>query len=95
LQPLVENAVKHGIAGSAEGGVIRISAEAAPGGVRLCVESPLSSRRPHRSSGSGFGQKLVQGRLAALYAGRASAEFQAREGSWISTLFLPDEEPEA
>src|SRR5262249_53309392 len=39
LQPLVENAIKHGIGPIVEGGEIRISARSAPDGVVIVVEN--------------------------------------------------------
>ena len=39
LQPLVENAVKHGIAGLLEGGSIRLSARRSSAGVTIAVEN--------------------------------------------------------
>ena len=46
LQPLVENAVKHGIAHLLEGGVVQIAAVRQDGGVRIAVENACDPDRP-------------------------------------------------
>ncbi|HYC90666.1 MAG TPA: histidine kinase [Thermoanaerobaculia bacterium] len=46
LQPLVENAIKHGIAHLLEGGVVQIAAARERGGVRIAVENACDPDRP-------------------------------------------------
>lgn len=46
LQPLVENAIRHGIAHLLEGGVVQLSATRDGGGVRLAVENACDPDRP-------------------------------------------------
>jgi hypothetical protein len=46
LQPLVENAIKHGIAHLLEGGVVQIAAAREHGGVRIAVENACDPDRP-------------------------------------------------
>jgi two-component system sensor histidine kinase AlgZ len=46
LQPLVENAIKHGIAHLLEGGVVQLAAARADGGVRIAVENACDPDRP-------------------------------------------------
>jgi two-component system sensor histidine kinase AlgZ len=88
LQPLVENAVKHGIAGLVDGGTIRL--EAACGGGRLRVkvqnefdpEAPISDRR-------GLGLGNVRGRLRALYEQDARLDARAAGDQFIIEVELP------
>ena len=46
LQPLVENAVKHGIAGLVEGGAVRLSVERLGGSVHVAVENGFDADAP-------------------------------------------------
>ncbi|MEO1699816.1 MAG: histidine kinase [Planctomycetota bacterium] len=95
-QPLVENAVKHGIAARTEGGAVHVRARADASGRSLVVEieddgagfDPGTARR-------GVGIAHVEGRLDALFDGAASLEFAARAGGGtVARLTLPlDEEP--
>jgi len=50
LQPLVENAVKHGIAGLVEGGTIRLEARRDAAGVVVTVTNPFDPEAPPPSA---------------------------------------------
>lgn len=66
LQPLVENAVKHGIEPKVEGGCIAIKAERTNGLLRLSVsDTGLGFSGP--MSANGLGLENVRARLHALY----------------------------
>lgn len=69
LQPLVENAVRHGIATLVEGGTVRVTVQASAGRVEIAVENPFDpdGRRP----GTGVGLANVRGRLDTAYRGAA------------------------
>ncbi|MBZ5694990.1 MAG: histidine kinase [Acidobacteriia bacterium] len=71
LQPLVENAVGHGIANLVEGGWIRLSAECRDGDISIVVENLFDPEAPPRRR-NGVGLANVRQRLEARYAGRAS-----------------------
>lgn len=67
LQPLVENAVRHGVAVQVEGGVVGIGASLAPGELRLVVRNsgpPGAARCP---PSDGIGLRNTAERLATLY----------------------------
>jgi LytS/YehU family sensor histidine kinase len=88
LQPLVENAVRHGIEPKIGGGeiVIRVGAE----GNKLCVEVNDSGVGLIGGEGGGAGLANVRARLAALFgeAGRLSLQSGERGGT-VATLELP------
>jgi len=68
LQPIVENAVKHGIANRAKGGAIEISALRSDGMLTLSVYNdgpPLPAES--ESSNGGIGLRNVRTRLGSLY----------------------------
>ena len=68
LQPLVENAIKHGIAKRAQGGVVRITAVRRDDELRLSVynDGPLLDRDGH-SNQDGIGLANLRTRLGLLY----------------------------
>ena len=93
LQPLVENAIVHGVASRAAGGSVAVSARRVNGIVRVDVrdDGPGTSEAAIAASPR-MGLRLLRERLAALYGGRARLSFESpREGGWNARLDLPDE----
>jgi sensor histidine kinase YesM len=87
LQPLVENAIRHGIEPQVAGGRIRIAAARA-GGLELTVQDTGCGLGDE--PGSGFGLDNVRARLAALFGDAGSLEIaQGPEGGVLATLRLP------
>jgi two-component system LytT family sensor kinase len=80
LQPLVENALRHGIAPHAAGGVLNIIARRVSNTLELCVEddgSGLSRDYAERRS-RGCGIRNTEGRLRAMYGEDARFEVAQR-----------------
>jgi two-component system sensor histidine kinase AlgZ len=94
LQPLVENAVKHGIAGMVEGGAIRLSVERLDERVHVTVENEFDADSPPPNR-LGVGLPQVRRRLELRYGGAASMEAGAHEGVYRVELRFPCESPMA
>jgi two-component system sensor histidine kinase AlgZ len=94
LQPIVENAVTHGIAHVIDGGTIRIAASRSPSTLSIVVESPCDPDRPRRT-GTGFGLANVRARLRALHGDEARLSAAERDGVWRVEMSLPSETAEA
>ena len=77
LQPLLENAVRHGIGHLLEGGEIRVEVAWQRDGLTLRVENPCDPERP-RSRGAGVGLANVRKRLQAVYG--AKSKMRVRDG---------------
>jgi two-component system sensor histidine kinase AlgZ len=90
LQPLVENAVKHGIGNLTEGGVVRIVAARAGAVLRLVVENDVDEEMPG-AAGSGIGLANVRQRLAAAYGADAAIHWSRRGSLFRVELTLPAE----
>ena len=90
LQPLVENAVKHGIGNLTEGGVVRIVAARAGSLLRLVVENDVDEELPG-AVGSGIGLANVRQRLAAAYGAEAAIHWSRRGNLFRVELTLPAE----
>lgn len=90
LQPLVENAVRHGIAGTVEGGVIRLEARRTGNRLRILIENPCDPDAP-ATRGTGLGLVNVRRRLAARYG--SDALFAARRFAdhYLVVLSVPVE----
>jgi len=88
LQPLVENAVTHGIAQMLDGGTVRIEADRRGETLVIAVENPRDPDSPD-PKGAGIGLRNVRRRLAALYGGDADIRVQSERESFRVELRLP------
>jgi LytS/YehU family sensor histidine kinase len=88
LQPLVENAVVHGIATLPEGGVVRLQAERTGHRLRIVIENPYDADAPPRPR-TGLGIRIVRDRLAALYGGEAMFAARRLDGRHLAILSIP------
>jgi signal transduction histidine kinase len=66
LQPLVENAVVHGIDQLVDGGTIRIAAARHGSALTITLDNPCDPDRPRRT-GTGLGLDLLRQRIVALF----------------------------
>jgi len=90
LQPLVENAVKHGIAGMLEGGAIRVEAWRVDNAMYIRVENPfdpegVAARR------NGLGLQIVKRQLQARYGDRADMVAESGDRQYRVEIVLPYE----
>jgi hypothetical protein len=88
LQPLVENAVKHGVAGRIDGGAVRLTARLRGDALLLEVHNPVDEDAPGRP-GAGMGLENVRRRLEAFGARSARLEAVRGAGDFTVTLVLP------
>jgi len=108
LQPLVENAIKHGLEPKRGGGLIRVQAAMEAGelvlrvadtGIGPAMPAPNGEApAPSATAGTGFGLAQVRERLATLYGAQASLSLQpgpAEAGGTIVTLRWPLATPHA
>lgn len=103
LQPLVENSIRHGIAGKLEGGTITLRARR--GGDRLMIEveddgvgmPPVSEVAPETAaSGNGIGVSNVRERLQVLYNHDYSMVIESQPGRGTRILIeIPVQPPTA
>jgi len=93
LQPLVENAVRHGIGTLLDGGTVTLRVARTPDGVRVAVENPYDPEAP-APSGSGLGLSIVRRRLAAAWGRAAELEERGADGRFAVVLVVPAVPPE-
>lgn len=91
LQPLVENAVKHGIGQLPAGGTVRIVAERAGSILHVRIENDVDQDLPPPAAGKGIGLPNVRQRLAAMYGHRASVNWTREDKLFRVALALPAE----
>jgi two-component system, LytTR family, sensor histidine kinase AlgZ len=89
LQPLMENAIRHGIATLTEGGWIRLEIKnGKPGTLAINVENNFDPEAPRRA-GANIGLKNVRQRVDAMYAKHATFDVRAEEGHFQVSMQLP------
>ncbi|GLQ97999.1 sensor histidine kinase [Dyella mobilis] len=89
LQPLVENAVRHGIQPRREGGEIVLLGSCENDMMQIQIDNPLADEPS--SGGSGHGLNNVRQRVAYHFGPRASMEAGPHEGRFVVKLRLPVE----
>jgi hypothetical protein len=73
LQPIVENAIRHGIARCPNGGEVSITASVIEGQLRIDIENDRAEGAPHSiEQGNGLGLANTRTRLEKLYGARGS-----------------------
>jgi len=94
LQPLVENAIIHGVATLPAGGTVRLSAECSGGRLHLSVENSVDPDAPAPRKG-GLGLANVRQRLEARYGKDATLRATAEEELFRVAISLPAEMADA
>ena len=88
LQPLVENAIVHGLAGHQGPVVVRVWAASSRGNLILRVTNTMAGERPAREGGIGL--RNVRDRLAIQFGERASFVAGPDEGrEWVAEIRMP------
>ena len=96
LQPLVENAIKHGVAPSMSGGDVEVSAGVSGDSLRLAVRNtgaPLHAALP-RNAGEHVGIDNVRRRLSGHYGNHALLTLTTDDdGNTIAEMLMPISHP--
>jgi two-component system, LytTR family, sensor histidine kinase AlgZ len=90
LQPLVENAVVHGIANLIDGGWIRMDVKEGGGRIAVVVENQFDPEAPPRHR-NGVGLSNVRQRLETRYGKNASIDVSAESDRFRVAISLPAE----
>lgn len=97
LQPLVENAVRHGIQPLREGGEVILRGQREAKALVITIDNPLPVALPPTSSaqftsmqaGNGHGLDNVRQRVAFRYGARAQVQAGPQDGRFVVRLQLP------
>ena len=88
LQPLVENAVRHGVAHVLDRGVVRIHVEKRVATLVVTVDNPCDADRP-AGRGTGVGLQNVRERLRSLYGDEAMLQTDETDGRFTARVTMP------
>jgi LytS/YehU family sensor histidine kinase len=89
LQPLVENALKHGLEPKLEGGEVKVSAREEGDRLVLEVADTGLGKANGATGGTGVGLANVRERLAAAYAGARLDAGMNPAGGYTVRLSIP------
>ena len=92
LQPLVENAITHGIAHLLDGGLIRLDIARRNGRLAIVIDNPCETGTGSDAAvprAGGMGLANVRGRLEAMFGREASMDTRAEGGQFHVELHLP------
>ncbi len=90
LQPLVENAVNHGIARLAEGGLVLLRSAMRAGSLRILISNPVDPARG-KPRAVGKGLHIVRQRLQRLYGVEGRLDIQEAEDTFVVELTIPQD----
>jgi len=88
LQPLLENAIRHGLAPVREGGCLSVQAHREGERLHLRIEDDGVGLKPGFADDAGIGLRNVQDRLRTLYAQAAEFLIGARAGGRGTTVTI-------
>jgi two-component system sensor histidine kinase AlgZ len=88
IQPLLENAIYHGIEPRATGGTVTITGEVAGGLVTIVVRNPLDPS-PGEHEGNRLALANIRERLSLMYGERALMKSGRFDAEYIVTLRFP------
>ncbi|MGO4701286.1 sensor histidine kinase [Dyella sp. 2RAB6] len=89
LQPLVENAIRHGIAPFVEGGSLSLAVTGAGDAVRIAIRNRAGGMPGKRLQGGGLGLANTRARLAARYGEDYRFAADVAEGGWDTVIDIP------
>lgn len=91
LQPLVENAIYHGIEPLADGGLIEISAVCVDEHIRISIDNPVTNATTRHHHGNRLAQENVSQRLLAHFGEQGGLEINEEDERYRVTVTVPME----
>jgi len=90
LQPLLENAVYHGIEPISQGGIISIDGHVDKNTIHISISNPLAQRENiEQRQGNKIAQDNIRQRLTAIYGENGKLCVQEDEKNYTTTLIIP------
>lgn len=89
IQPLVENAIRHGVEPSANGARLDVAVKVDGDAVRIVISNDLPPRGSSAAPGHHVGLASARERIEALSQGRGKLDTEIRDGRFIATIRMP------
>ena len=91
IQPLLENAIYHGIELLPDGGEVVVTGRQDDNHLEIVISNPVASGEVRANEGNNMAMSNIQQRFELAYAGRASVKIDDRSESFTVTLRFPIE----
>lgn len=92
IQPLLENAIYHGIELLPDGGEVNVSGRRVDGDLRIVVRNPVASDQTRKEGGNKMAMANIRQRFELAYGSRASVDAEEKENFYNVRLQFPFEE---
>lgn len=89
IQPLVENAIRHGVESTVTGGEIKIEVTSTTDTVSVSISNPLPTAPIVNGRGHQVGLSSVRARVQAMSQGLGRVETAVIDGRYVATIALP------
>lgn len=93
LQPLVENAVYHGVQPLPAGGKVALRAQQMPGAVEVEIRNPCPPRARRADRSNGHALANIRARIEYHFGGRGALTVHDGGDEFVCRLRLPDDTP--
>ncbi|GEM78465.1 sensor histidine kinase [Vibrio superstes] len=88
LQPLVENAIKHGVSNLLENGIVKIYSSPDATGDRITVEDNAGSYEPENKDQTGLGMQIVAKRLTNYFGEQYQLKIECDPNNYTRMSFI-------
>ncbi len=89
IQPLLENAIYHGIEPLTTGGCISISGHLDKKQIEITIRNPLNDNRQQQSAGNQLAQENIKQRLTTLYGSQGDLKIDSSQDAYQVTIHFP------
>ena len=92
IQPLLENAIYHGIELLPGGGEVKVSGRRVDDDLRIVVRNPIAAAQARKKVGNKMAMANIRQRFELAYGNRASVEVEEKDGNYSVKLQFPCDE---
>ena len=92
IQPLLENAIYHGIEMLPDGGEVIVSGRRIDDDLRIAIRNPVAPDHVHKKGGNKMAMANIRQRFELAYGNRASVDVQETDSDYRVQLQFPCEE---
>jgi two-component system sensor histidine kinase AlgZ len=92
IQPLLENAIYHGIELLPDGGEVNVSGERVNDELRISIKNPIAANQARKKDGNKMAMANIRQRFELAYGNRAKVDVEETDSDYSVQLQFPCEE---